>query len=52
VLRNAQSEIDQVIGDGRLPMLKDRPNLPYIDAMTKELLRWNVVTPTGMALAV
>jgi cytochrome P450 len=46
--KKAQEEIDRIIGAERLPMLKDRADLPYIDAMVKELLRWNVVVPAGI----
>ncbi|KAK7029931.1 cytochrome P450 [Favolaschia claudopus] len=41
----AQAEIDHVIGRGRLPTLKDRPSLPYIDALCKELARWLPIVP-------
>ena len=40
VQRRAQKEIDRVVGDGsRLPDLNDRPDLPYIEAIYRELLR-------------
>ena len=47
----AQAEIDQVIGRSRLPAYSDRPNLPYVDAVCKELLRWRLVLPLGVAHA-
>jgi hypothetical protein len=47
VLKKAQEEIDAVVGNQRLPQLLDRVNLPYIDAVVREVLRWNVVGPTG-----
>jgi len=47
VQRKAQEELDRVIGKGRLPTIADRPNLPYIEAVIKELLRWNPVAPLG-----
>ena len=47
VQRKAQAEIDRVIGNDRFPTLADQPDLPYIDALTKEVLRWNPVTPLG-----
>ena len=47
VQRKAQAEIDRVIGSDRFPTLDDQPNLPYIDALMKEVLRWNPVTPLG-----
>jgi cytochrome P450 len=48
VLKKAHEEVDRVVGTGRLPTLADRDNLPYIDAIVKEVLRWNVVVPTGI----
>ncbi|KAE8353225.1 cytochrome P450 [Aspergillus coremiiformis] len=47
VQKKAQEEIDHVIGN-RLPTFADRDNLPYINAMVKELLRWHPVVPANM----
>jgi cytochrome P450 len=47
VLLKAREEVDRVVGTERLPTLADRDKLVYIDAIVKEILRWNVVTPTG-----
>ncbi|KAG2037858.1 cytochrome P450 [Suillus americanus] len=47
VQKKAQAEIDAVVGFDRLPSFADRDSLPYTDALVKEVLRWNVVTPTG-----
>jgi cytochrome P450 len=47
VQRKAQTEIDAVVGLERLPTLEDRPRLPYINALVKEVLRWNTVAPLG-----
>ena len=47
VQRKAQAEIDRVIGSDRFPTLADQPDLPYVDALVKEVLRWNPVTPLG-----
>lgn len=44
----AQAEIDAVIGPNRLPDFEDKPKLPYLNAMLKETLRWEPVTPMGM----
>lgn len=49
VQRKAQEEIDRVIGTSRLPGFKDREDLPYIDAVLKEALRWHPVVPMGVA---
>ena len=48
VTRKAQEEIDRVIGNDRLPTSMDRPNLPYIEAVVKEVLRWHPVAPMGL----
>jgi len=45
VLKKAQAEVDVVVGDKRLPTMKDRDALPYVNALCKELLRWNVLIP-------
>jgi len=47
VQRRAQAELDVVIGRDRLPTFDDRPRLPYIEALCKELMRWQMVAPTG-----
>ncbi|KAG1855191.1 cytochrome P450 [Suillus subalutaceus] len=47
VQKKAQAEIDSVVGPDRLPTFADRDSLPYTDALVKEVLRWNVVFPTG-----
>lgn len=39
VLKRAQDEIDSVVGADRLPTMNDRPNLPYIDCIVKEVFR-------------
>jgi cytochrome P450 len=46
----AQEEIDRVIGQERLPSFKDRNNLPYLEAVIKECLRWHAVVPAGLYL--
>ncbi|KIJ97235.1 hypothetical protein K443DRAFT_257636 [Laccaria amethystina LaAM-08-1] len=47
--RKAQAEIDAIVGAHRLPDLNDRPHLPYINAIVKELMRWQLVIPLGLA---
>ncbi|OCB90783.1 cytochrome P450 [Sanghuangporus baumii] len=47
VQRTAQKEIDIVVGNDRLPNFGDRQDLPYIDAIVKEVLRWHPVVPLG-----
>ena len=47
VQKKAQAELDAVVGSDRLPDFEDRASMPYINAVIKELLRWNLVTPLG-----
>ena len=47
VQRKAQAEIDRVVGNDRFPTLADQPDLPYTDALVKEVFRWNPVAPLG-----
>ena len=39
VQRRAQQEIDEVVGNGRLPDFSDRDSLPYVGGILKETLR-------------
>ncbi len=39
--KRGQEEIDRVIGRDRLPDFEDRENLPYVDAIYKECLRYS-----------
>ncbi|KAG5947889.1 hypothetical protein E4U59_006754 [Claviceps monticola] len=39
VQRRAQQELDEVVGDDRLPEFQDRDHLPYINALVKETYR-------------
>lgn len=45
VVRSAQRELDEVVGGDRLPEFSDRPQLPYISAIVKEVLRWRPPAP-------
>lgn len=47
----AQREIDAVVGKDRSPAFSDRVNLPYVEALVKEALRWRPVTPIGLSHA-
>lgn len=52
IQKKAQEELDRIIGPDRLPTWEDRDQLPYIDAILKETLRWNTATPLGVPHAV
>ncbi|KAI0347291.1 cytochrome P450 [Trametopsis cervina] len=45
VQKRAQAEIDLVVGTDRLPTFADREQLPYVEAIVKETLRWSPVAP-------
>lgn len=45
VARKAREEMDRVVGTERLPSMADRPNLPYLECIHLETLRWSPVTP-------
>jgi len=47
VQAQAQAEMDRVVGQGRLPSWDDHDSLPYLEALVKEVLRWNPVAPLG-----
>ncbi|KAJ6552261.1 cytochrome P450 [Mycena vulgaris] len=44
----AQREIDQVVGNDRLPHISDRAQLPYINALCKEVIRWHTAAPLAV----
>jgi len=48
VQKKAQEEIDRVVGHIRLPTFEDRVDLPYIDCIIKETLRWYPAVPLGL----
>ena len=36
-VRKAQLQIDTVVGRSRFPTAEDKPNLPYVEAMVREV---------------
>lgn len=46
--KKAQRELDTVVGTERLPEFSDRPSLPYVNALVKELLRWHPAITVGL----
>ena len=45
-MRKAQAELDAVC-EGRLPTMADRKQLPYVDAVLSEVLRWVSIAPVS-----
>ncbi|KAH6919270.1 cytochrome P450 [Coprinopsis sp. MPI-PUGE-AT-0042] len=48
VQRKAQEELDTVVGPEGVPSLEDVDQLPYIQAIVKEVSRWHTVLPYGV----
>ncbi|KAF8885510.1 cytochrome P450 [Infundibulicybe gibba] len=46
--RRAQEELDTYVGTGRLPIIDDREDLPYVNAVMKEVMRWQPVAPVAL----
>jgi cytochrome P450 len=51
IQKKAQEELDAVTMRERLPTFKDRPRLPFVDAICKEVTRWRPITPLCELLA-
>ncbi|PPR00947.1 hypothetical protein CVT24_000254 [Panaeolus cyanescens] len=47
VMKKAHAELDSIIGQDRMPDFEDRENLPYINALINETLRWRPVAILG-----
>ena len=47
-MKKAQEELDRVVGKGELPGFAHRGDLPYIDALIKEVLRFHPTIPLGL----
>ncbi|KAI0027760.1 cytochrome P450, partial [Vararia minispora EC-137] len=45
--KRAQEELDTVIGHARTPRVADRGQMPYVDALSREVTRWRLGIPTG-----
>ncbi|KAF8900709.1 cytochrome P450 [Gymnopilus junonius] len=48
IQKRAQEMLDAVIGPDRLPDFDDRPSLPYLEAITREIFRWRPVLPLSV----
>ena len=42
-----QTDIDSVVDRNNLPSLRDRPNLPYVEAALMEMMRYKTLVPLG-----
>lgn len=47
VMKKAQKELDAVVGFDRVPEFNDKNQLPYINALVNETLRWRPVAILG-----
>ena len=47
IMRKAQHELDAVTGRDRLPTFEDRLRLPFVEAVCREVSRWQPVIPLG-----
>ncbi|KAI9924218.1 hypothetical protein MW887_007168 [Aspergillus wentii] len=52
VIQKAQKELDSVVGSDRLPTFEDIENLPYVNALISECLRWKPISPIAVPHAV
>ena len=52
VQRKAQTEIDSVVGEDRVPDFSDYESLPYVASVIKEAHRWRPVAPLSVPHAI
>ncbi|KAF9007491.1 cytochrome P450, partial [Cyathus striatus] len=48
VQSKAQAEIDNIVGNDKLPTVSDRESLPYVNSVIKEVMRWLLVMPIAV----
>ncbi|KAF9483153.1 cytochrome P450 [Pholiota conissans] len=48
VQKRIQAEIDSAVGPGRLPTMADSDQLPYLNAVLRELIRWQPISPIAL----
>jgi cytochrome P450 len=47
IQKRAQEEIDAVTSGQRLPLLSDVSDLPFVQCVVREVMRWHPVVPMG-----
>ena len=52
VLAKCQQEFDSAVGHYRLPNFGDRPNLPYLECVMNECLRWAAPLPLSTPVSI
>ena len=52
IQERAQLELESVIGTERLPCVRDRKRLPYIEGLLKELYRWKPIGPLCKSITI
>ncbi|EAW13763.1 cytochrome P450 [Aspergillus clavatus NRRL 1] len=52
VVSKAQRELDSIVGSDRMPSFDDLDQLPFINAIISELLRWRPISPIAVPHAV
>jgi cytochrome P450 len=50
IQERAQKEIDAVVGTDRLPTIADRADLPFVERLMTEVVRWHPSAPFGMCI--
>lgn len=48
IAHKAREEMDRVVGTERLPEMSDRPNLPYLECVLLETMRWHPPVPLSL----
>lgn len=48
VQTRARAAIDAVCGRNKIPTFQDKKSLPYIEAICREILRWEPIVPLGV----
>jgi len=48
IQKKAQDELDEILGQDKMPAITDRGRLPYVEAVIKEVMRWKPALPLGI----